>query len=69
MLVAIGFVRRYKVHISRWLRHLLSHLMEVIGKYEFHIDEAQITEVTELPSRGEKWFNTTIQNMWSSDLT
>ena len=33
---------------------------EVIGKEEFHIDETLITEVTELPSIGEKWFKTTI---------
>ena len=33
---------------------------EVIGKEEFFIDEALITEVTELPSIGEKWFKTTI---------
>ena len=32
----------------------------VIGKEEFHIDETLITEVTELPSIGEKWFKTTI---------
>ena len=33
---------------------------EVIGKEEFHIDETLITEVTELPDIGEKWFKTTI---------
>ena len=33
---------------------------EIIGKEEFHIDEALITEVIELPSTGEKWFKTTI---------
>ena len=32
----------------------------VIGKEEFLIDETLITEVTELPSIGEKWFKTTI---------
>ena len=32
----------------------------VIGKEEFLIDEALITEVTELPSKGEKLFKTTI---------
>ena len=32
----------------------------VIGKEEFHIDEVLITEVTELPCTGEKWFKTTI---------
>ena len=32
----------------------------VIGKEEFLIDEVLITEVTELPSIGEKWFKTTI---------
>ena len=32
----------------------------VIGKEEFHIDEALITEVSELPCTGEKWFKTTI---------
>ena len=32
----------------------------VIGKEEFHIDETLITEVTELPITGEKWFKTTI---------
>ena len=33
---------------------------EIIGKEEFLIDETLITEVTELPSIGEKWFKTTI---------
>ena len=32
----------------------------VIGKEEFLIDETLITEVTELPSTGEKWCKTTI---------
>ena len=32
----------------------------VIGKEEFHIDETLITELTELPGTGEKWFKTTI---------
>ena len=32
----------------------------VIRKEEFHIDETLITEVTELPCTGEKWFKTTI---------
>ena len=32
----------------------------VIGKEEFLIDETLITEVAELPSTGEKWFNMTI---------
>ena len=32
----------------------------VIGKEEFHIDETLITELTKLPSTGEKWFKTTI---------
>ena len=32
----------------------------VIGKEEFLIDEVLITEVTELPDIGEKWFKTTI---------
>ena len=32
----------------------------VIGKEEFHIDETLITEVTELPGTGEKWFKNTI---------
>ena len=32
----------------------------VIGREEFLIDEALISEVTELPCTGEKWFNTTI---------
>ena len=32
----------------------------VIGKEDFLIDERLITEVTELPSTGEKWFKTTI---------
>ena len=31
-----------------------------IGKEEFLIDETIITEVTELPSTGEKWFKTTL---------
>ena len=31
-----------------------------IGKEELLIDEALITEVTELPSIGDKWFKTTI---------
>ena len=33
---------------------------EVIGKEEFLIEETLITDVTELPSTGEKWFKTTI---------
>jgi hypothetical protein len=32
----------------------------IIGWDEFEIDEALITEVTELPRTGEKWFKTTI---------
>ena len=32
----------------------------VVGNLEFHIDETLITEVTELPGIGEKWFKTTI---------
>ena len=32
----------------------------IIGKEEVHIDETLITEVTELPGTGEKWFKTTI---------
>ena len=32
----------------------------VIGREEFLIDEALISEVTELPCTGEKWFKTTI---------
>ena len=32
----------------------------VIGKEEFQIDETLITNVTELPGTGEKWFKTTI---------
>ena len=32
----------------------------VIGKEEFHIDETLVSEVTELPCTGEKWFKTTI---------
>ena len=32
----------------------------VIAKEEFLIDEILITKVTELPSTGDKWFNTTI---------
>ena len=35
----------------------------IIGKEEFHIDEALINEVTKLPSIGEKWFKTTIPKM------
>ena len=33
---------------------------ELIGKEEFMVDETLITEVTELPRTGEKWFKTTI---------
>ena len=33
---------------------------EFIGKEEFLIDETLVTNVTELPSTGEKWFKTTI---------
>ena len=32
----------------------------VIGREEFLIDEALISEVTKLPCTGEKWFKTTI---------
>ena len=32
----------------------------VIGKEEFLIDETLVSEVTELPSIGEKWFKTII---------
>ena len=32
----------------------------VIGREEFLIDEALISEVTKLPYKGEKWFKTTI---------
>ena len=32
----------------------------VIGREEFLIDEALISEVTELPCTGDKWFKTTI---------
>ena len=31
-----------------------------IGKEEFHIHEALVSKVTELPCTGEKWFKTTI---------
>ena len=32
----------------------------VISKEEFQVDEALITEVTELPRTGENWFKTTV---------
>ena len=32
----------------------------LIGKEEFMVDETLIVEVIDLPSTGEKWFNTTI---------
>ena len=35
-------------------------LKVVIGKEEFQVDKALITEVTELPRTGERWFKTTI---------
>jgi hypothetical protein len=33
---------------------------EIIGRDEFEIDESLISEVTELPRIGEKWFKTTV---------
>ena len=33
---------------------------EVIDKEEFHVDEALIVEVTELPRTGENWFKITV---------
>ena len=32
----------------------------VIGREEFHVDEALIAEVTDLPRIGESWFKTNI---------
>ena len=34
----------------------------LIGKEEFMVDETLISEVTELPRIGEKWFKTIITN-------
>ena len=33
---------------------------EVIGREEFEVDEALISNVTKLPRTGENWFKTTI---------
>ena len=32
----------------------------VIGKEEFHVDEALVAKVTELPRTGERWFKTIV---------
>ena len=62
MLAAISFVRKFKVHTSRWLRYFslsVDGSKEIIGKEVFFIDETLIAKVTELPSTGD-WFKTTI---------
>ena len=63
-------MKKYKASISKWAAHSFDGSKAIIGKEEFLIDEALITEVTELPSTREKWFKTTKpKERWNSCLT